>query len=331
MSSTNQTEILQKLLGPLVLKKAQEKKDFDTLSGYITSSRIVQPTPSKSGREFEKSDAYDLRRVAPSHLKAINRIATARESSSKKEKYVMYKREQAMPNILVRDAIPNWANGAKPEASLGPFSQVDSRQVWFDFYLILSFSKLFFEGDSSPAILFKPASVRKQTVKAISNTTNELRALRTNKKTGAVKRVIKGRDKIVSPTRGTTVTLAKGSIWIQSKYLANGAPAKGYTGLTIKGGTITFSKKPLSTGSSYKISATTKVSINLELDQAAGPIESKDNFGGDAKDMKLKLTEDFSGAEIAAVTNRAAISALKRYGGGQSNNVKEIKLKIYHQ
>ncbi|MFB5615692.1 MAG: CDC48 family AAA ATPase [Nitrosopumilus sp.] len=40
----------------------------------------------------------------------------------------------------------------------------------------------------------------------------------------------------------------------------------------------------------------------------------------------VKLTDDFSGAEIAAVANRAAIAALKRYVGGKSKNVKEIKI-----
>jgi transitional endoplasmic reticulum ATPase len=40
----------------------------------------------------------------------------------------------------------------------------------------------------------------------------------------------------------------------------------------------------------------------------------------------VKLTDDFSGAEIAAVTNRAAIAALKRYVSGKSKNVKEIKI-----
>jgi transitional endoplasmic reticulum ATPase len=40
----------------------------------------------------------------------------------------------------------------------------------------------------------------------------------------------------------------------------------------------------------------------------------------------VKLTEGFSGAEIAAVTNRAAITALKRYVSGKSQNIKEIKI-----
>ena len=40
----------------------------------------------------------------------------------------------------------------------------------------------------------------------------------------------------------------------------------------------------------------------------------------------VELTNNFSGAEIAAVTNRAAIAALKRYVSGKSQNVKEIKI-----
>ena len=49
-----------------------------------------------------------------------------------------------------------------------------------------------------------------------------------------------------------------------------------------------------------------------------------------ANDVKIseivKLTDNFSGAEIAAVTNRAAITALKRYVAAKSENLKEIKI-----
>ena len=43
----------------------------------------------------------------------------------------------------------------------------------------------------------------------------------------------------------------------------------------------------------------------------------------------VELTEGFSGAEVAAVTNRAAIVALKRYVNNNAQNIKEIK--ITHQ
>ncbi len=40
----------------------------------------------------------------------------------------------------------------------------------------------------------------------------------------------------------------------------------------------------------------------------------------------VELTNGFNGAEIAAVSNRAALTALKRYVGGKSENIKEIKV-----
>ena len=40
----------------------------------------------------------------------------------------------------------------------------------------------------------------------------------------------------------------------------------------------------------------------------------------------VELTDGFSGAEIAAVANRAAIAALKRYVGGKSENIQGIKV-----
>jgi len=49
-----------------------------------------------------------------------------------------------------------------------------------------------------------------------------------------------------------------------------------------------------------------------------------------AKDVDLEKiverTDGFSGAEIAAIANRAGITALKRYVNGKSSSVKEIEI-----
>ena len=53
----------------------------------------------------------------------------------------------------------------------------------------------------------------------------------------------------------------------------------------------------------------------------------KKPLANDVKIEKLvELTIGFSGAEIGAVANRAAIAALKRYVSGNSQNIKEIKI-----
>ncbi len=53
----------------------------------------------------------------------------------------------------------------------------------------------------------------------------------------------------------------------------------------------------------------------------------KKPLANDVKIEKLvELTVGFSGAEIGAVANRAAMAALKRYVSGNSQNIKEIKI-----
>ncbi len=53
----------------------------------------------------------------------------------------------------------------------------------------------------------------------------------------------------------------------------------------------------------------------------------KKPLANDVKIEKLvELTDGFSGAEIGAVANRAAMEALKRYVSGKSQNIKEIKI-----
>ena len=51
------------------------------------------------------------------------------------------------------------------------------------------------------------------------------------------------------------------------------------------------------------------------------PLESNVNIK-----KLVDMTDGFSGAEISAITNRAALVALKRYVAGKSQNIKEIKI-----
>ena len=56
-------------------------------------------------------------------------------------------------------------------------------------------------------------------------------------------------------------------------------------------------------------------------------IPKRNHLQSDVDIAKLvELTDGFSGAEIAAVANRAAITALKKYVGGKAQNVKDIKI-----
>ena len=59
----------------------------------------------------------------------------------------------------------------------------------------------------------------------------------------------------------------------------------------------------------------------LEIHTKKKPLDSKVDL------VKLvELTDGFTGAELASVCNRAAITALRRYVAGQNKSVKEIKI-----
>jgi len=59
----------------------------------------------------------------------------------------------------------------------------------------------------------------------------------------------------------------------------------------------------------------------FEIHTKKKPLESDVNLA-----KLVEITDGFSGAEIAAVANRAALTALKRYVVGKSENIKEIKI-----
>ena len=59
----------------------------------------------------------------------------------------------------------------------------------------------------------------------------------------------------------------------------------------------------------------------FEIHTKKKPLENNVNIA-----KLIEITDGFSGAEIAAISNRAALVALKRYVTGKSQNIKEIKI-----
>ena len=84
---------------------------------------------------------------------------------------------------------------------------------------------------------------------------------------------------------------------------------------------------------SVKICETT-FSVTCELELPAPRFGTRESTSSKKKpldkkiDIKkiIELTDGFSGADIAAVANQAAIMALKRYVNSQSKEVKDIKI-----
>lgn len=117
------------------------------------------------------------------------------------------------------------------------------------------------------------------------------------------------------PVDSPRLTLGAGSFWFQSPLLAGGAPAGSWTGLKIKGGSITFSAAPSYAGGTIEIANSTTVTVTLQLDfvpaQAGGS-----GPGGDARAAVAQLPSEVtivfgpSGATITAASD----ATLTAYG-----------------
>ena len=69
-----------------------------------------------------------------------------------------------------------------------------------------------------------------------------------------------------------TLEVAAGSLWIAAPLLASGAPAGSYTGITISGGTLTFSVPPTAAAGGLEVAAGTTVTLILAPHSPSGPI-----------------------------------------------------------
>lgn len=84
-------------------------------------------------------------------------------------------------------------------------------------------------------------------------------------------------------------TLGAGSIWIRSQLLTPTAPAGGFTGLKIKGGSISFNSPVTISGNTIVMNSTGNGVLVLDLDQPAADIATDTNTGDDAKDLDIHL------------------------------------------
>ena len=88
--------------------------------------------------------------------------------------------------------------------------------------------------------------------------------------------------------------IAAGSVWILSALFDSSAPANNYTGLTVSGGTLSFTANQHISNKSITITAGAYCSLLLDLQQPVDSTVSPDNIGIDAMNSGVKLPGQFS-------------------------------------
>jgi hypothetical protein len=189
--------------------------------------------------------------------------------------FLVARRDLPLSVTGVPNITPAWAAGRAIDSTLGPFADAVGRPVWIDLFQIVVQTRLVRSPGAAPFLTIP----------------------------------------LLGPAiSGDQFTLPAGSVWIASQQIAPGAPLGSYTGLLIKGGTLTFSQSLTVSGNEIVVPAGVSCTLTLKLD--SGTVPTGTGPGEDARlaasDVPKNVTFVFSavGAKITSVGK----ARLKVYG-----------------
>jgi len=260
--------LLGTLSGHLVTESPQDEKQLKQLDKILASAALPDDASELHARPFALHDAdiFSAEQISPQRAASLRAVVKKSSARKSEPEYRVFMRETPLREVSLRGSMPAWASGAAVQQTIGPFTHLDGRQYWFDFFKIEKLIALYIQGRPEPVMLFK-----------ISTSSKLVR-------------------KNLIPVRMTRAyKLVAGSVWIHSPLLAANAPVGFYTGLTIKGGTISFSAAPQIVGDKFTIAPTTNVAVKLDLRQpAVSDADPSSPYGVDARAAELDLPAQFA-------------------------------------
>ncbi|HEX8031652.1 MAG TPA: hypothetical protein VF491_24455, partial [Vicinamibacterales bacterium] len=257
-------EVLHQAVGHLVVDTDEQRRNFETLSKALRDTSLPRDDcrAAPGGLSIDKADFFFDETIPKRRREELAAIASRIERHEDEPKSLVFVREVPIREALLHASVPSWAAGARVAQSVGPFVNKDGRRFWFDFYAIAKLTALYIQGIAEPALLF----------------TEQRR-----------------RPGIESASARSEFRLGKGSIWINARHLATGAPAGSYVGLTIAGGRLAVSVAPVDQNG--KLTAPANATVSVELELAQPPVTDADEaspYGKDARDLQLELPRHFA-------------------------------------
>lgn len=268
-------DVLAYTTGHLQTTSPADEQDLQTLQETMASVLVHENINTAKNRFFsaEYSDLFFPDALAPEQQSRLQDLANRMVEETTQPNRRVFVRDVPVRTSQMGSSVPLWASGAAVDETMGPFLNKDGRQIWFDFFRITQLVALYIEGQSDPAILFNVSLSKYLIFDNLPLATDAL----------------------------THYRLHPDSVWINSVLLAPNALAGLYTGLKIKGGDITLSAPPQIIGGKLTISATTRATVTLDLDQTTVlDSDPASPYGIDARNVALHLPEQltfhFSGA-----------------------------------
>ncbi|HEY8037838.1 MAG TPA: hypothetical protein VIF37_19850 [Methylobacter sp.] len=211
--------------------------------------------------------AIDPHAISAEHRAGIEAaVDSVIEQPAATPEFLVARREVPLAVTGVPNITPDWAAGRAIDSTIGPFADAVGRPVWIDLFQIVVQTRLVRSPGAAP-FLTLPLPVL-----TIS---------------------------------GNHFKLPAGSVWIASQQIAPGAPLGSYTGLRIKGGTMTFSHTLTASGNEIVVPTAVTCTLALKLDP--GTAASGSGPGEDARlaaaEVPKTVTFIFSatGAKITSI------------------------------
>lgn len=260
---------LGKLAGHLTADSPEQEQDIQQLHQALSRTLLPEDLQALTGSHFtfENADVFSTETIPAERSAVFESLAEQQTTAAADPEFRVFARQIPVRDAQLFASVPLWANGAAAERTLGPFVHQDGRQFWFDLFRIEKLVALYMQGSAEPVLLF-------------------------NVRTGL--RII---DLHLLPITDLLPTyhLPAGSIWIHSQMLATNAPAGLFTGLTIRGGTITLSAAPGLVNGKLTLAPNTTVRVDLDLQQpTVQDADPSSPYGIDARNATVQLPRQFA-------------------------------------
>lgn len=291
MTQAQLSAMLESITGHLKATDQVKEKQLRQATEKIASSLLNQKIEDTGATQlFANSNLYSRDNIHSSTLTGIDSAAaralggvTPADAISGENVFV---RSVPVLNAEIAGSIPDWAVGAKPAQTFGPFLNNEGREIWIDVYKFEKLITLYI--GNQPALLFK-ASFRAGRLLIVGSPPVELT---------------------------TSYTLVAGSFWIHAKLLSPLAPADRFVGVQVKGGSVTLSAAPTVQNNQLTLNPAVQIDVSLQLVQSKddGAAESSP-YGKDAREAsyQLPVTWNFSWKANKATISQISSSSCNIY------------------
>jgi hypothetical protein len=279
---------LASLTATLRPERAASAGDLRTIRDLLAHQLVREEAEPGEGIEasmeaaLSEAGLVDLDELAHREFDEAAELALAAheaEEGAPSEAGRVYRRNVPFLTSTHVGSVPSWAAGRRIDATLGPFLDRHGRPIWFDIYFPVKQISVVRSTSPQPILQLPLAGFL--------------------------------------VTSATKYKVPAGSVWILSKLLAPAAPAGGYSGLRIKGGTLSLSSPPAISGGKLVIGPGVTMKLELELDppQAQPPANA---LGGDARESKCQVPAEvvFEFAPTSCRLVEALAASMVAYGNG---------------